>query len=505
MPDNAPFILNVALDTPVRRLFDYLPPAGLGTAPPPGVRVEVPFGRSTKVGLLAGIRATSDVPAGKLRHATRIVDSEPLFDAPTIELLEFAADYYQYPLGEAYASALPVLLRQGRALHASQTRWRLDPGAAAPPRLGAKQRAIVDLARSRDSFGDSELDALGGTARAVARALVERGVLQAYEELAPPAAGTSTRPEPGPALNEGQRQAVDAISAALGTYTPFLLHGVTGSGKTEVYLRAIEQALARGTQALVLVPEIGLTPQSIARFRSRLGVPLAVLHSGMTDLERLQMWRQARSGEAAVVIGTRSAVYAPLPRPGLIVIDEEHDASYKQQDGFRYSARDLAVWRARRLSIPIVLGSATPALETLANAVAGRYRRLNLPDRAGSAGKPSVALVDLRANPTRQGLATPCAVAMQRHLAAGGQVLLYLNRRGFAPTLYCPGCAWVAPCTQCDARLTVHSRHQRLICHHCGATAPVPYACPNCANELLPMGQGTERVEETLATLFPDV
>lgn len=503
MPDSPPFYLRVALDTPVRRLFDYLPPAGLATTPAAGVRVEVPFGRGHRVGVLIGASPTSAVPHGKLKEVASILDDDPVFDAPTMELIEFAADYYQAPLGEVYAAALPVLLRQGRPLHGTELRWRRQ--GAPTGRVGPRQQAVLDLLAGRSSFGEAELGPLGPSGRAAARSLVARGLLEAYQAPAEPSPLATSQPIPGPDLNAGQAVAVAEIAGALGHFTPILLYGVTGSGKTEVYLRAIGQALDRGRQALVLVPEIGLTPQSIARFQSRLGAPLAVLHSGLTDSERLAMWRAARRGAARVVIGTRSAIFAPLAQLGLIVIDEEHDASYKQQEGFRYSARDLAVWRARRLGIPVVLGSATPMLETLANAAAGRYRRVNLPERAGSAGKPAVSLVDLRIHPLRQGLATPVMLAMQGHLDGGGQVLLYLNRRGFAPTLYCPGCAWVAPCTQCDARMTVHGRSQRLVCHHCGSSAPTPYSCPQCETELVPMGQGTERVEETLATVFPGI
>ncbi len=313
--------------------------------------------------------------------------------------------------------------------------------------------------------------------------------------------GVGTGPEPTPE----QRKAIAAITAAAGTHAPFLLHGVTGSGKTEVYLRAIAEVVQCGQQALVLVPEISLTPQLVARFAARFDAPLAVLHSSLSDSERLRAWRAARSGEAPVVIGTRSAIFAPLARPGLIVVDEEHDASYKQQEGFRYSARDLALARAQRLAIPVVLGSATPSLESLERVQAGRSTLLELPGRTAGARPPSIHLIDLRRHAATQGIATPTVLAIQRHLAAGGQVLLYLNRRGYAPTLFCPSCGWAAPCPRCDARLTVHQREGRLHCHHCGTEQPVPEVCPNCFEPAKPVGQGTERIEETLAKLFPDV
>jgi primosomal protein N' (replication factor Y) len=311
---------------------------------------------------------------------------------------------------------------------------------------------------------------------------------------------------PGPPLLEEQAQAVEAVGAALAGYGAFVLHGITGSGKTEVYLRLVEQVLQAGRRALILVPEIGLTPQLVGRFRERFDTPIAVLHSGLTDAERLVAWREAFSGHARVVIGTRSAVFAPVPALGLIVIDEEHDASFKQHEGaLRYSARDLAVVRAHHAGVPVVLGSATPSLETLHNVAAGRYTRLRLLRRAADAQPPVLKLIDLRQAAVQSGMATPAVLAIERHLAGDGQVLVFLNRRGYAPTLLCTGCGWVAPCRECDARLTVHQEAGRLRCHHCGADAPLPARCPVCGFAVKPVGQGTERIEEALAVMFPGV
>ena len=280
---------------------------------------------------------------------------------------------------------------------------------------------------------------------------------------------------------------------------------MTGSGKTEVYLQCIAGALAAGRQSLVLVPEIGLTPQLVERFRRRFpATGIALLHSGLTDVQRLEAWVRARDGRARIVIGTRSAVFAPLPQPGIIVIDEEHDSSLKQQEGFRYSARDIAVWRAHQLGIPVVLGSATPSLESMANARAGRYQRLTLPERAGAARPPSIHLVDLRKHVADDGLAAPLVQAITRHLAAGGQVLLYLNRRGYAPTLMCPACGYCLDCRRCDARMVLHRQEGRVTCHHCGATRPAPDRCPECDGELFAVGQGTERLEAALGAMFPE-
>jgi primosomal protein N' (replication factor Y) len=306
-------------------------------------------------------------------------------------------------------------------------------------------------------------------------------------------------------LSAAQAAAVEQINASAAGYAAWVLQGATGSGKTEVYLRCAARTLARGASVLVLVPEIGLTPQLVQRFRERLEIDIAVLHSALSDAERLAAWRAARSGQARAVLGTRSAVFAPLPRLGLIVVDEEHDNSYKQHDGgCRYSARDLALVRAQQAGIPVILGSATPALETLQNLIEGRYRGLALPRRDDQALAPRLALVDLRAHSVQQGLSTPVIDAMRRHLSGSGQVLVFINRRGYAPTLLCTACGWIAPCHSCDARLTVHRASGQLRCHHCGAIEALPQRCLRCGSAVKPVGQGTERVEESLRELFPD-
>ena len=308
----------------------------------------------------------------------------------------------------------------------------------------------------------------------------------------------------GFALTGAQQQAIDTILAALPNFNAHLLYGVTGSGKTEVYLQVIASAIAAGGQALVLVPEIALTPQLVERFRRRFSGGVAVVHSGLTDVQRRDAWRAAHGGHARIVIGTRSAVFTSLPRLTLIVVDEEHDASYKQHEGFRYSARDLAVMRARSADVPVILGSATPSLETLENAASGRYVKHLLPQRPGAAQPPRMSLIDLRRHAAEQGVSTPVMQAIDQHLKAGGQVIVFLNRRGYAPSLFCNSCGWVAPCVHCDARMTLHRRARQLRCHHCGAQAPVPAICGSCGQALLPVGQGTERVEETLARFFPE-
>jgi primosomal protein N' (replication factor Y) len=498
-------ILAVAIDTPLRRVFDYRAPDHW---PPvrPGHRIWAPFGRRRIVGVVVECRQHSDVPEGKLRHAQGLIDEHPTFDPGLLDLLRWAADYYRHPLGEVIAAALPVPLRQGAPAMAETTLWRLTPAGreqalAELPARAKQMRAAIEALLAAPELAADAIE----VPRETLRKLRERGFVEQFSRA--PAVDTvavDVRQE-GPALNDAQRAAVDRIRASLGTFVTWLLHGVTGSGKTEVYLNAIATVLERGEQALVLVPEIALTPQLIARFRERFDAPLAILHSGLSDGERLAAWRDARSGAARIVIGTRSAIFVPLAQPGLIVVDEEHDSSFKQQEGFRYSARDLAIVRAQRLRIPVVLGSATPSLESLNRARQQPGSLLALPHRAAEARPPTLALIDLRRHAAAQGIATPALMAMQRHLDAGRQVLLFLNRRGYAPVLFCPACGWSAHCKRCDANLTVHRNSTALLCHHCGSQQSAVVECPSCFTEVKPVGQGTERIEETLERMFPQV
>ncbi|MFT4196532.1 MAG: primosomal protein N', partial [Pseudoxanthomonas sp.] len=351
------------------------------------------------------------------------------------------------------------------------------------------------------SRGEGDLDAALPGWRAAARSLQARGLAERRPD--DPSDPPSLPQAPAPVPSDEQAATIAAITAADG-FAPFLLEGITGSGKTEVYLQAIAAALAHGRQALVLVPEIGLTPQTLARFRARLGVEVHALHSGLGDGERAQVWADAASGRARVIVGTRSAVFVPLPQAGLIVIDEEHDGSYKQLDGIRYHARDFALVRAKALDVPVLLGSATPSLETLHNAQAGRYRHLRLTHRAAGAQPPQVRVVDVRKRPLQAGLSPETLAAIDAQLAAGGQVLVFKNRRGYAPVLQCHDCGWSATCPHCDAPMTVHAHGRRLQCHHCGTRRAAPLACPDCGGlALQPQGVGTERLEELLAARYP--
>lgn len=496
-------ILKVALDVPLRQVFDYRAPAG--TALQPGQRVRVPFGRQTLVGILVGLADRSDLPAARLKSALAILDQEPVFDTPTLELLIWAAGYYHHPIGEVLAAALPASLRQGRPLVEPRVHWSLtDAGRAAlatPSRRAPRQHALIHWLHDQGPADEEQLrDA--GFVPAQWNPLARRGWI-ICQDVQPVV--SAPRPTASPVtLESEQAAALTAVTASLGQFAVHLLFGVTGSGKTEVYLRAIQTVLERGGQALVLVPEIGLTPQLLNRFTERFGAGIAVLHSALSGSERHGAWRAARGGAARILLGTRSAIFAPLPELALIVVDEEHDTSFKQQEGFRYSARDLAVLRARRQRIPVILGSATPSLESLANVAAGRYLQSRLPGRAGGARAVRTTLIDLRNHAIEQGLSQPAIAAIEAHLQDGGQIIVFLNRRGFAPTLFCSACGWSATCEHCDARMTLHRRAQRLCCHHCGAQAPVLAACGACRQPLTPLGQGTERIEDVLARLFPE-
>ncbi|HTU64657.1 MAG TPA: primosomal protein N' [Steroidobacteraceae bacterium] len=505
-------VLRVALDTPLRRLFDYLPARSDGPAPRPGARVRVPFGRQRLVGVIHSLATQSELPREKLKPVFEVLDAEPVIDARVLELLEFAAQYYHHPLGEVIAAALPKLAREGAPSRATTERWFASAAGAAALvgqtlNRAPRQRELLAALAAADGITADALSQTLEDWRTPMRALVARGLASSAEFVDEPGVfDQDVVRNGGPPLSPEQAMAVNAVDAAAPRFAPFLLYGITGSGKTEVYLHATEHALRRGRRALVLVPEIGLTPQLVARFRDRFTVPVAVLHSALTDSERLAAWRDCVSGHARIVLGTRSAVFAPVADLGLVIVDEEHDASFKQHEsGFRYSARDLAIFRAQRAGVPIVLGSATPALETLQNVATGRYAQLSLPRRAGQALPPRAAVIDLREHAVRQGISTPAVEAIQRHLAADGQVLIYINRRGYSPTLACSACGWIAPCRDCDARMTVHLAAHRLRCHHCGADAPLPENCPQCGYEVRHVGQGTERVEETLSTLFPDM
>ncbi|MCC5090364.1 primosomal protein N' [Xanthomonas campestris] len=501
--------LRVALPVPLPQLFDYLPPQDTAVDGPDrvGCRVRVPFGPRELIGVV--VERGQQPSAEGLRAALDWCDDTPLLVDELARSLHWLARYTHAPLGEAQASALPGPLRRGEPLADTHAwAWQLtEAGRTGAGSLRAGSRpALLAALLLAGPLAEEPLEQQLPQWREAARNLAKRG----YAERVAVAADTlPARPGTGPQLNDEQQAATDAIRAGSG-FATYLLDGVTGSGKTEVYLQAIADCLAAGKQALVLVPEIGLTPQTLGRFRARLGVPVHALHSGLSDGERARVWAAAWRGEAKLIVGTRSAVFTPLPNAGLIVIDEEHDGSYKQQDGIRYHARDFALVRGKALDVPVILGSATPSLESLHNAYSGRYRHLRLSRRAGDARPPRVRVLDVRKRPLKDGLSPEVLAGIGATLARGEQVLVFKNRRGYAPVLLCHDCGWTAACQRCSTPLhqtpmTVHAGGRRLQCHHCGARQPAPLACPACASlALQPQGIGTERLEERLVEAFPD-
>ena len=502
-----PPILRVAVPVPLYGGFDYLD-LDADTNTPVGSRVLVRFGRRRLVGVVLESGVDSELPRERLRPIEACLDDAPVFDASLLGLLRWAARYYHHPIGEALATALPVALRRARTDQTPNRHRGWQALAAtdenAPPTHARRQHELLAAIRaSGHPVAHSHLLARFGAIHAPLKALERRGLILAVDlpgALEQGSAGTA------PALTAIQQQAVERLNERSHGFNPTLLEGVTGSGKTEVYCRQMADALAAGRQVLFLAPEIGLTPQLIERLRTRFDARIGVLHSQRSDGERADVWRAARAGDADIVIGTRSAVFTPMPRLGLIVVDEEHDGSYKQQDGFRYHARDVALRRAQQADIPIVLGSATPALESLHNADQGRFGHVTLPERATGAALPPVRVIDIRSRPLLGGLSDPMLAHIERHLTAGNQVMVFINRRGYAPALSCHDCGWIAPCARCDAPLTLHGGGARLQCHHCGAQENTPAHCPSCGSkQLIALGAGTERVAGALRSRFPDV
>ena len=513
--------VRVAVDQPMPVLFDYR--YALPHEPAPGMLVLVPFGRREVVGLICEIASTSDVPASKLRSVSRICVDCPPLSTQWIALAGFAADYYQRGLGEVALPALPQALRDAsrwERLLAVEPRFVLLPSGRAEmhdalPARATALRRLADALTTETSLGLSDARAVHPKAAAILDEWLERGWVERAAPETPQPQASPMGAAPLPQLTDEQREAVEAIAGAQG-FAPFLLHGVTGSGKTEVYLHALAELLAArpDAQALVLVPEINLTPQFEAAFRSRFAAlaegSIVTMHSGLAEGERARNWLAAHTGSARIVLGTRLAILASAPQLAMIVVDEEHDPAYKQQEGLRYSARDLAVYRAKQLDIPVVLGSATPSLETWWQAEQGRYTRLTLTRRAvADAVLPAVRLVDLeeehrRGRASVDGLSGPLISALQSRLERGEQSLVFLNRRGYAPILSCEACGWVAGCPRCSAYAVLHKPERALRCHHCGWESRIPKSCPECGNvDIAPMGRGTQRVEETLASVVP--
>ncbi len=499
-------ILQIAVPVPLHRLFDYWAPKNQQIESiNVGARVSVPFGSSTKVGVVTGVVKATDasVDVRRLKHAKQILDAVPLLSDVDLQLLQWASRYYHHPIGEVIATAFPTALRQGKPAELQREIYYelSDLGrniSTEQLKRAPKQLSLLSLFRSRTTpLAGQEVAEF----RPALKALLEKGLLQTRQK---PVADVNTLLQPPLHANPEQQQAIEAVVSDFGRFSVSLLEGITGSGKTEVYMQIIAAALDRGLQVLVLLPEITLTPQLEQRFRKRFNAPIVCFHSKLNDSQRQHAWLSIQQGEARIMLGTRSALFTPMQAPGLIILDEEHDGSFKQQEGFRFSARDVAIARAKMLNIPILLGSATPSFESLFNAERKKYRLLQLSSRAGNAIEPVFQLLDIRNKPMQAGLSEPLIAAIRKNLEQSHQVLLFLNRRGFAPVLICHGCGWVSRCIRCDANMVIHVGERRLRCHHCGFEQNLVSQCPACTvGELQPLGMGTERIEHTLADLFP--
>ena len=503
-------LVEVALAIPLRKQFSYLCPLEF-ELPVIGSRVCVPFGSRSLTGIVTAHLERGEINLNKLKAITDCLDSETLQPSTMLKMLKWASNYYVYSLGEIYQQALPVLLRKGASTDIVQQQvWQLTPlGKSTDSETlirAKKQHQAFELFEQHPPQTTEQLRQLDISA-ATQKALLQKELIEQVSLALPlPCAWNEQQlnSDDRHRLNPEQAICVAAINAKASFQTSLLL-GITGSGKTEVYLQALESVIAAGKQALILVPEIGLTPQTLHRFQSRFNVPIVFLHSGLNDKERLDGWLRARAGQAAIIIGTRSAIFTPMVAPGIIIVDEEHDNSFKQQDTFRYNARDLAVVRAHLENIPLVLGSATPSLETLHNAKSGKYQLLNLTKRAANASEASHQIIDIKGVQLQSGMSPQLLELIKHHLTRGNQVMLFLNRRGYAPALLCHECGWLGECQRCDAHYTVHQRYQYIQCHHCGSQHPLPKQCPDCSStQLVTAGVGTEQLELTLNDLFPD-
>ncbi len=508
--------IQVAVPVPLFELFDYLLPAD-GVIPAAGCRVRVPFGSRELIGVVLQVspfdseNVCTDPALSKsdaLKSIIEAIDETPIIPKQILALLLWAASYYHYPIGEVLSAALPALLRQGRGLDLLTCYWRTTATAnIAELARSPKQKKKFNIIALHDERGAAEsILLLMGVERSSLLQLEKRGFVESFMQPRDFHPHPVTLAHMPLTPNHEQLNAITQIHKAVGQFKGILLNGLTGSGKTEVYLQAMQPVLEAGQQVLVLVPEIGLTPQTINRFKARFHAEIVMMHSNMTDVARLRAWQAAQTGVASIVIGTRSAIFTPMPRLGMIVIDEEHDLSYKQQDTFRYHARDVALKRGSDAKCPVILGSATPSLESLYLAKENKLLHLHLTERAGEADFARIHLIDLRGKKRESGLSMPLLDAIKTRLKAEEQVLIFLNRRGFAPVLLCDACGWQADCPRCDAHLTVHyTPRQHLHCHHCGYQSRLPIKCTACTSvNLVPTGTGTARLEEALVAQFPN-
>ena len=501
--------IRVAIPVYIYDTFDYTLSAEQYPQAQVGARVAVSFGRQNLIGIITEKLDPNEAFTGqfKLKAITELLDNEAILDQKVLTLLTWSAQYYQFPIGEVIQSALPTLLRQGRALDILFHQWKViphdDPNGLL--KRSQKQYDAYQILKLHPHGTTENILNLSGVETATLKALEKKGLVQCQLEphdFTPMPVQLAQMPL---TANPDQKQAIEQILKSLHHYQAFLLDGLTGSGKTEVYLQVMYEVLKQGKQVLVLVPEIGLTPQTVARFKSRFHCDVALLHSGLNDSKRLQAWQHAQTGKASIVIGTRSAIYTPLPRLGLIILDEEHDLSYKQQEGFRYHARDVALYRGHLQQCPVILGSATPSIDSYHLVESGKLHLLELNQRAGVASLPKMHVIDLKVAKKQHGISQPLIEQIRQTLERKEQVLIFLNRRGYAPVLICESCGWQANCPHCDAHFTVHSQpYHYLHCHHCGTIQRLPEHCPECQQHTLKsLGAGTAKVEEQLNELFP--
>ncbi|WWO97654.1 MAG: primosomal protein N' [Candidatus Dasytiphilus stammeri] len=500
-------IVQVAIYIPLTKYFDYLLPSHLNTVI--GARVNVPFGNRNVTGIVIKIKNYSNLPIRKLKPIHNIIDNKSLFPKSLWRILTWAADYYHNPLGEVIFNALPIFLRKGQPVIPPQmwylTKMGRDISLDTLKNHPKQQQAIATLKKSAIYHCDISQYNLNIK---TLRALCKKGLSHLDYQVKSVNKWNKNLSISNKILNLNTEQitAINAIRKSDNYFTAWLLDGITGSGKTEVYLNIIENILVRGQQVLVLVPEIGLTPQTIKRFRERFNVPIEVLHSSLNNSEKFKVWFKAKQGELAIIIGTRSALFIPFADLGIIIIDEEHDISYKQQDTWCYHARDLAVLLAKETNIPIIMGSATPALETLYNVRIGKYKKLKLSKRAGNAGLCKQLLINLRSLKLQSGLSPLLKKHITKHLQGNNQVLLFLNKRGFSTSLVCHECGWIAECLRCDHCYTLHRQDSQLRCHYCNSNHEIPYQCLQCSkSNLIPVGLGTEQLEINLCTMFPNI
>ena len=514
MPENTlsttpSYRIRVAVPVYLYDCFDYSLTAEQYHQAEVGARVAVSFGRQNVVGVIVE-KLTDEKPLDlgfKLKAITELLDDSAILDAKVLSLLTWSAQYYQFPIGEVMHAALPSFLRQGKPYNLLARMWKLiDDHAEDKLKRSEKQQDAYKILKLHPTGTSENILNLAGIETATLKALEKKKITQCILEAQDFKPQAMTLAQMPLTPNDEQKRAIQNILKVRHSYHAFLLDGLTGSGKTEVYLQVMQEVLKQGKQVLVLVPEIGLTPQTVSRFQSRFHCHIALLHSGLNDSKRLQAWQSAQTGKASIVIGTRSAIYTPLPHLGLIILDEEHDLSFKQQEGFRYHARDVALYRAHLENCPIILGSATPSIDSYALVEQGKMTRLELDQRAGVAVMPKMHVIDLKVAQKQNGISQQLIHEVQKRLDKKEQVLIFLNRRGYAPVLICESCGWQAKCPHCDANFTVHRQpYQHLHCHHCGTIHRMPEHCPQCQHsELKPIGLGTAKVEENLQELFPN-